>query len=284
MRKILLYSKEFVLRYYRLWKLSDLSFSRKISFSLSVPISIIRSLLLRKKYVSYLGKKFYYDDLSLPFTLLTYPYEVSSHILSHIKSGSVLTNILDIGGNIGQFAATVAALSNAKRIDVFEPNPEIFDILEQNTENYLQINLHQFGVGKPGTFSFFFRQNKSATGSLIKMNSDKTIDSDIKEISIKVTNDVKKATTIYSYDLVKIDVEGSEFEVIKNLSGIKTKYLYLEISADRDKPYSTSEIYDLIKSQFGKFEIIYQDELYSSSPCFNVLLYFPTNNLNRERK
>jgi len=284
MRKILLYLKEFILRYYRLWKLRDLTLSDKLSFSFAVPISIIRSLTLKKKYINYLGKKFNYDDITLPFSLLTYPYEVSLHVLSQIRTSGELNNILDIGGNIGQFSVTIASISDAKNIDVFEPNPEIFEILEENSSDYPQINLYKYGVGKSGTFPFFYRQNKSATGSLIKENSDKKIDEDIKNVKIKVTNDVVKLTKRSSYDLIKIDVEGTEFEVLKNLSGLKTKYLYLEISTDRGKSYRTSEIYDLINNRFGKFEIIYQDEVHNNFACFNVLIHFPENKLKSEGK
>lgn len=275
MRTILLYSKVVIIRFILLWKLKNLALSEKISLTLMVPVSLIRGLVTKSKNIRYFGHKFYYDDVTLPITMITYPDEITRHVLSQINPTHKLKNILDIGGNIGQFSVTVAALSTAQNIDVFEPNPEIFNILEQNTQKYPQINLHKFGVGKPGTFSFFFRKNKSATGSLIKNNSDKSIDSDIKEISIQVTNDIKKATKTVDYDLIKIDVEGSEFEVIKNLVGIKTKYLYLEISADRDKPYSTSAIYDLIAKQFGKFEVKYQDEVSHQSACFNILFHFP---------
>lgn len=275
MRTILRYIKVVIIRYVLLWKLKNLVLAEKIRLTFSVPFSFLRGLITKSKSLRYFSHNFSYDDITLPLTLITYPYEVTKHVLSQVDPKHKLENILDIGGNIGQFSVTIAALSDAKRIDVFEPNPEIFNILQMNTEEYPQINLHKFGVGKPGTFSFFYRQNKSATGSLIKSNADKTIDSDIKEISIKVTNDVKKATTTNTYDLVKIDVEGSEFEVIKNLSGIKTEYLYLEISADRDKPYRTSEIYELIAKQFGDFEVKYQDEVSHESACFNILLHFP---------
>lgn len=275
MSKLFPYSIEFIFRYFRLWKLREVSFKDKITFSFSVPASILRSLILKKKYINYLGNKFYYDDLTAPFTLLTYPFEVESHILTQIEDKNELTKILDIGGNVGQFSITMAKISNAKKIDVFEPNPEVFDLLKKNTSDIVAINLFNYGVGKTGKVPFYFRPNKSGTGSLIKENSDNVIDKDIKEVKIKLTSEVKNLTKNTSYDLIKIDVEGSEIEVLGNLGGLKTKYLYIEISANRGKTYRTSEIYELIKSKLGDFEVLFQDELHNNSVCFNILIHFP---------
>ncbi len=274
MHSKLFYLKIMLLRYIFFWRLKHVSLQEKITLSFSIPFSLITGLIFRRKVIPYFGHWFYYDDITLPITLITYPDEVASHVLSQIDPNFKVKTVLDIGGNIGQFAVTTAALSDAQTIDVFEPNPEIFNLLEKNSEMYPEIKRYKYGVGKPGTFAFFFRKNKSATGSIIKGNSDKKIDEGIEEISIDVIDNIKNHTKRNSYDLVKIDVEGSELEVLKNMQGIKIKYLYIEISADRDKPYSTSEIYSLIGQQFGKFEVVYQDRLEKGTPCFNVLLYF----------
>ena len=272
MKKAIAYFPEIIFRHLRIWTLKELSVLQKVIFMFQIPISWFRLFFLRKKSVNYFGHQLAFERFVDPITLLTYPQEVST-ILAQLKDVGNIHTVLDIGGNIGQFSITMVNMAKVSSIDVFEPNSEIYKLLERNTRNYPHIKLFNFGIGKKGSRTFYFEENKSSTGSIVKSNAnnDQTA---LKEIKINLVDNVYKITKRRQYDLIKIDVEGSEYEVIAHLKGVKTKYLYMEISANREKSFYSSEIFELITRNFGKFEVLWQDEVDNEAICYNILLYF----------
>lgn len=251
--------------------LPEITFTKKIDLLLSAWLSLFRLILLRQRKVKYFGNNFIHESLVGP--VLTYPYEVSANILRQVLETRI-QYVLDIGGNVGQFSITMVNMTKVKQIDVLEPNPEIYSLLEQNTKYYPQINLFNVGVGKKGSRTFYFKEHKSSTGSIVKSNANDD-QSSLKKIKINLTDNLAGMTKRSKYDLIKIDVEGSEYEVIENLKGVETKYLYMEISANREKSFLSSDIFVLIEKRLGKFNILWQEETNNKSVCYNTLLGFP---------
>jgi hypothetical protein len=117
--------------------------------------------------ILYLGRTLVFDNPRTPFVLLRYPQDVAGDLLGHIE-GPVQT-VLDIGGNIGQFAVTLLHFRpQVERLDVFEPNPTIFPILEQNLSSRPQVRLHRLGVGRPGPRTLFAVSQASSTASFVQ--------------------------------------------------------------------------------------------------------------------
>lgn len=254
----------------RVLLLSEISFIVRVKLVVGAFVSIIRLLLFKQKRVKYFGNDFIHESLVGP--VLIYPHEIASDLLKQIP-GVELKYILDIGGNVGQFAVTLVNMMDIESIDIVEPNPNIFTTLKKNTSFYKQIQCYNFAIGKPGKQQFFYEKDRSTTGSLIRNNaylSEKAI----RTIKVKVINRIQSFTGRKDYDLIKIDVEGYESEVIKNLKGVKTKYLLIEVSANREKNYSTSELYRQIAKNFGEFEILYQDSTNAETDSYDVLLKF----------
>ena len=209
----------------------------------------------------------------MPISLQAYPHEIKHKILEN--TGSPIKKILDIGGNIGQFAITANHFLPEAEIFVFEPNQSAYDLLEKNTKDINGINIFKYGIGKPSKQDLYFLKDCSATGSLIKENSqiNKMGNEDQPEkVTIELTNDIKKVTGHNHFDLVKIDVEGYEYEVIKELKNIKSKYLFIEISGNRGKSFFHSDILVAIKENWGDFDINYQGSFTKDSSTFDLLL------------
>ncbi|MEI6462681.1 MAG: FkbM family methyltransferase [bacterium] len=253
----------------------NISIKNKANYLIYFPITLLRLIFNREKRLSYFSRNFNYDDLSDVFTILAYPFEVTNRILDFIKPEEV-KNVLDIGANLGQFSITISNLLNNKpKIYSFEPNNEIYTILEKNTKRYTNIHIYNLGVGEKGEKTFYFTKNKSAKGSLIKENAKiKGSDSLIKT-SIKLTSDIVKTTERSNFDLIKIDVEGYEFEVIKNLNHISCQYLLVEVSCGtRTRSYLHSDFLKLLESKFGKFDILFQSEVKEKAECYDCLFKF----------
>ena len=181
---------------------------------------------------------------------------------------------LDIGGNIGQFPLTLAAVIPKIKVDALEPNGDIFKILQQNSKDFRNVRIYNFGVGKiKKGAKMFYEPTRSGTGSLLAENAGDT--DVIQEISINLTDDIPKITKHANYDLVTIDVEGYEMEVVKCLNNITTKYLFMEVSGQgRSKNFNHSELFNGIRKSLGQFDIIYLMEHSEKQPTFDMLLEF----------
>jgi FkbM family methyltransferase len=232
--------------------------------------SLFRQRLNKKKVMKYFGRNFYYDNAATPLNLQNYPYEISNKMLSLMKTRP--KKVLDIGANIGQFSCTLShSLEGKVKIFSFEPNPDVFEILAKNIPK--NVKAYNYGIGPNQELEFYFEPNRSGIGSLYKQNAGEQ--TKLKQITIKTTNKIKDLTGTDTFDLIKIDVEGFEYEVIKQLKYISTKYLYLEAStSSRSRGYTDSELYTAIKESFGNFETVYSSSIKLTKPTYELLLKF----------
>jgi FkbM family methyltransferase len=133
--------------------------------------------------------------------------------------------IIDIGANEGQLALTYAKLFPLAQIHCFEPTPEIFMTLRENTAQFGgKITAHNFAVGdQKGTLTFNLLPNLHAASSLLsatKLTNDlypKT--GTIRKIDVQVVrldDYLKEARIALSENtLIKVDVQGYEARVIQ---------------------------------------------------------------------
>lgn len=253
-----------------------LSLSTRLSYLLSLPIALIRNRMNRRRKINYLGRSFVYDSPITPIILLRYPTEISDQIIASVQGP--LDSVLDIGGNIGQFSTTLKSLRpDISRIDVFEPNPTVFPLLGRNLESLSGVTCYNYGIGPAGTAQFHFTPGYSGIGSLVSNNARYRSSSELKTVDVKLVSDIAAVTGQHSYDLVKIDVEGFEYEVLEALENVRFRYLYVEITGPaKSKSHLTSEIYTLISQRFGPFEVKYQGTCTPDSTVFEAMFEFPS--------
>jgi len=254
------------------WWSSTLSLYQKIIYYPAMMKSFIFAGLFNKRYIKYLGIKMEYDNKAIPLSLQLYPHEISKKILSNIDEK--IYKVLDIGGNIGQFSITLSHFLDSKaKIDVIEPNPNIYGLLKNNTCDIQNINTYNIGIGDSGEHVLHFEPGKSATGSLYKKNAGNS--EKLRKAKVNFTSNVHKLTSVKKYDLVKIDVEGYEFDLIRSAGKINAKYLFIEVSGlGRFKNYKHSELFMIIKENFGNFDILYITQATKDSNNFDMLLKF----------
>lgn len=116
------------------WWSSEVELKYKISYYAHLALSYARFFATRNKCVRYLGRPFVYDNIAGPLNLQGYPKEVGNYILANLSKDAKLERVLDIGGNIGQFATTLKYFCPDVAIDIFEPNTNILPYLETNTK------------------------------------------------------------------------------------------------------------------------------------------------------
>ncbi|GAA2049589.1 FkbM family methyltransferase [Catenulispora yoronensis] len=263
----------------RKWWQSGLSVGIKAGYYQRIAASYLRMGVTGRKRIQYLGRRFEFDNPATPLNLQVYPYEVSCQILQHVASPRSVATVLDLGGNLGQFSATLKHLLPQAEVDVFEPNPHVLPFLQRNTADFEGVRIFPYALaprtdsGEDNGASLFFEPNRSCTGSLIAENVGHLVE--LVEVPIATVPDPVALTGRSAYDLVKIDVEGFELDVVSCLRGISMRYLFLEFSTRaRSKSYLHSEMFAVLREQFGEFDILAQDACGSGVNNFDVMIEF----------
>lgn len=166
------------------------------------------------------------DDIrSVPFSVLADgPYEkFQGKILMALAS--VSKEFLDIGANMGYYSLAASKINPKITVQSFEPQPKVFSTLLRNLSlNNLsdRINAHNYGLGVSESRMTMFIPRFTGTGgaSFANLHENEGLPQEV-EVEVKMLDSYLEE---YSHpDLIKIDVEGYEFEVISGGMGIIMK-------------------------------------------------------------
>ncbi len=159
-------------------------------------------------------------------------YVLSGEYESH--HDGIGLDILDIGANVGSFALWAARRWPASRIRAFEPNPGTFSFLERNTRGHPEISITNAALfpGSARRATFFARFAGDGEAGLESYARD-TFRDGAEGTTFVV--DVVDPATLPSADIVKIDIEGGEFEVLANLDLSRTSLVLAEFQNRRNR-------------------------------------------------
>jgi len=175
-------------------------------------------------------------------------------LLNKIKNMDIIGVYLDVGANIGNHTIFFSTETKATHIHSFEICDETYEILNRNvTNNNLNnVTTHNYGLGE--------------TTKLVKLSD---IDSDNLGM-VKVVDGIgdKKITTIDSLGignvgLIKIDVEGYEYNVIMGAKKTIEKYHPIIVA----ELHSTEE-FNKFYSELKKLNYTSDGKNYASSPTY----------------
>jgi FkbM family methyltransferase len=124
-----------------------------------------------------------------------------------IKRGDV---VLDIGANVGYFTRLMSTLvGEGGRVHAFEPSPSALRLLRENVRRLENVQLHELAVSDTrGTSSFSIQEH----GDTSSLGDDPGSNKVIRVQTDTLDNILGAAGRI---DLIKIDVEGYEYEVLR---------------------------------------------------------------------
>jgi FkbM family methyltransferase len=181
------------------------------------------------------------------------------------------TLIFDVGANLGVYSLLAANANPCARIHAFEPTPEIFRIFRQNPElnNFRNIEINPVAVGKSNGTAVL-HQCSGVDGTNEGMNfiskpSEVAVGSEmaVPVISLKT---YCEEHDIEQIDLMKIDIEGGEYEALIGIESLirrqAIKCIFLELCewAANRSGHSTKDIkrfladagYRLYEVRYGK--------------------------------
>lgn len=137
--------------------------------------------------------------------------------LKYLKQDSYC--LFDVGANKGDFTKMILDFFNNDTIEIhsFEPSKATFELLSNNIKSD-KVILNNKGLGKEaGIFPFYTDSPGSGIASLTKRQLDYLgVDFDYSEdVLIDTLDEYCLANNIKEIDLLKLDVEGHEFDVLE---------------------------------------------------------------------
>jgi FkbM family methyltransferase len=142
---------------------------------------------------------------------------------SVIKPGDI---VLDVGANIGIYTLYLSrAVGKAGKVFAFEPDPENFEILQENIQINECNNVTAFPVALGDTSTY---KNLYVCSSNKDFQSFSDLSASTKSIPVQVER-AEDLIVEKEISLMKLDVEGSEPLVWKGMGSIKPKFLLLSL-------------------------------------------------------
>jgi FkbM family methyltransferase len=131
-----------------------------------------------------------------------------------IYSGLNIDNlnvVIDIGANVGLFTKYML-YKNAKKVFCYEPNKSAFNCLFKNYQNNTSVFLNNLAVSTNNDKLRLYLDVNNTLVSSAKRNT-----SDFYDVDSITLKQILTQNNLEKVDLVKIDIEGMEYELIENL-------------------------------------------------------------------
>lgn len=202
---------------------------------------------------NYCGKFTFHVDTNYPMESIVWLsgiYEVATtkFFQKVIREGDIF---IDIGANCGSLTMVAASVIGQGKIYAFEPNPRVYSRLQKNLDSNPEIEAivktFPLGVGAEKGQLFLYEDMNYLGNSYISPV--------ISEIAVEVISldDWSERENLERVDIIKIDVEGMEYEVLRGSKSILEKYhpiIYFETISGffAEKPYTIKTIYEFLSS------------------------------------
>lgn len=181
--------------------------------------------------------------------------------------------IMDIGANKGQFANYISDLFPNSEIHSFEPIPNVFDQMKENTK-HLNVKAYPFALGARNEETEINVNDFSPSSSLLEMSDLHKTNFDFATNTAKQVIQVRRADEVLDFSklkkniLTKIDVQGFEDQVIlggeellKNSKVVICEVSFKELYKDQKL---FADIFDMIRSlgftYMGNYDQVYNNE------------------------
>ncbi len=156
-------------------------------------------------------------------------YQQCDNIIQNAKNC-----ILDMGAHIGLFSIYCAVLNPGVKIFAFEPDERNFSLLKKNLKlnRINNVYVKNIAVGPEDGVKSFYLSADSHNHSLIsRSENQKTVKVQVKTPDT-INGKILNREDLSNIDLVKMDIEGSEYDVLASMSDNlirKTTAFFIEL-------------------------------------------------------
>lgn len=130
--------------------------------------------------------------------------------------------VFDVGGNIGQSIDKYREIFPICSVYSFEPNPKSFALLRERFEAESDVWCELLALGAAKCTASFYATNYPEASSLLKpeefvskRSTLRNYDFELMEVSVDTLDLVAQRLNIQSIDILKVDVQGTELEVLR---------------------------------------------------------------------
>lgn len=168
--------------------------------------------------------------------------------------------IFDIGGHIWYFSLWALKQNSQLKIHFFEPFPQLIMQAKSNLQSYAdQVIFNTFWLAKETwAYDFLFNPQKTMQSSLFPSFLNPSWE--VQTVQCQNLNTYLENQHITQVDLLKLDIEGMEYEVLSDLSNEnrkKIKNLIAEIHLLSDSDLSKrNHLKSQLSTYFSHLEII----------------------------
>lgn len=174
--------------------------------------------------------------------------------LSRILDVQNINLVLDVGANVGQSALEFAAIFPTAEIHSFEPDPEIFSILNERTSSISRIFTYNLGLGNKGETRTFYKHEDSVFSSFIEHLDGLVWATNVAELpSIKIERlDELEGIKGSRIDFLKIDTQGFDLEVLHGASrlfqkkNVRSALIELNMEAYYKSSFSFFDVFEFM--------------------------------------
>ena len=211
----------------------------------------LKNIRLLKRFkesnVEFLGKNIKFSDNEAFIGMVNEIFIKKNYMFDTITDTPL---IIDCGANIGLSAIFFKQIYPKSKIICFEPDPIIYELLKYNLNqfSYNDIQIINSAVWFKDE-KLIFETDKSWGGKIVSENNINTIGID----AINLNNYLDKQV-----DFLKIDIEGAEYEVIKNSSELilkNVKNIFFEWHSFSDKKQKLGELLHLFESNNFRYHL-----------------------------
>jgi len=177
-------------------------------------------------------------------------------ILASVEHEPILNNsyatIVDIGANKGQFALACRALAPQANVISFEPLPQAVTLFRNCFKGDPQVILHHWAIGPTQSKALMHLSARDDSSSLLPMGDEQvktfpgTQEVGTMDIDVAPLNHFLKPSDICAPALLKIDVQGYEFEVLLGCEDLLHSFDHIYCECSFIELYTGQKLVDSI--------------------------------------
>lgn len=167
---------------------------------------------------------------------------VPKHRHTEVLFSDSIHTLLDLGANIGLASIWFVLNYPDIRIDAYEPNPEMFTLLKKNLSPFSNIHVFEEAISGAEGMITFNRSVHSLESSIFTARSSTILT--VKSTSLNTA--IKRIGG--SVDLMKIDIEGAEFDAFKYCDYLSNVRAITGEAHTEQSGHAEEELYEILNS------------------------------------